>query len=34
MPLITALGRQKEEDLCGFETNLVYIVFQSARDTQ
>lgn len=24
MPLITDLGRQRQEDICEFETNLVY----------
>lgn len=24
MPLITDLGRQRQEDICKFETNLVY----------
>jgi hypothetical protein len=35
MPLILALGRQRQEDLCEFRTNLVYWVSsRTARATQ
>jgi hypothetical protein len=35
MPLITALGRQKQADLCEFKVSLVYRVsFRIARATQ
>jgi hypothetical protein len=35
LPLIPALGRQRQEDLCKFQASLIYIVsFRTARDTQ
>ena len=32
MPLIPALGRQKQADLCEFEVSLIYIV--NSKDSQ
>jgi hypothetical protein len=35
MPLIPALGRQRQEDLCEFEANLIYRASsRTARATQ
>jgi hypothetical protein len=34
-PLISALRKQRQVDLCEFETNLIYMVsFRTARATQ
>jgi hypothetical protein len=32
MPLIPALGRQRQAYLCEFEVSLVYITFQDSQD--